>query len=464
MTTKGDILVVDDEPNAIKVLSSILRQDGYGVHATEDAESATQLIHKVNIDAIITDLRMPGTDGMEFFGYVKDNHPQIPVIFLTAYGTVESAVSALQRGAYYYFVKPPDYVQLKATLAKAVQDSRLKKEIATREVCFDEDNRCHIIAETPQMMEILRTMATVKNSASSVLVCGETGTGKELVARWLHFNSTRKEKPFVAVNCAAIPKELMESELCGHEKGAFTGALARRIGRLEEASGGTLFLDEIGELDLPLQAKLLRVLQEREIVRLGSNKTIKVDFRLVCSTNRDLRTEIQEKRFREDLFYRINVINVQLPPLRERRGDIPRLVDGFLKEFSIRENKRLGASPEAVSALHGYEWPGNVRELRNVIERAAVLAKGGIITEAELPGELSPPPESILKTRSKTTLKEMEMQAVRDALNQHNGNKSRAAKVLGISRKALYKRLNSETCLMAIVVVGAAVSSCYPIV
>ncbi len=463
MASKGDILVVDDEPNAVRVLSSILKQDGYDVHGTGDAESATRLIHKVNVDAIITDLRMPGKDGMDLFGYVKDNHPQIPVIFLTAYGTVESAISALQRGAYYYFVKPPDYAQLKATLARAVQDRRLKREIEIREDSTNENNGCSIMAQTPQMFEIFRTMGAVKNSGSSVLICGETGTGKELVAKWLHYRSVREDKPFVAVNCAAIPKELMESELCGHERGAFTGALCRRIGRIEEASGGTLFLDEIGELDLPLQAKLLRILQEKEIVRLGSNKTIKVDFRLVCSTNRDLRTEIEEKGFREDLFYRINVITIQLPPLRERRDDIPLLVREFLKEFSIRENKRVGASEEAMSALYEYPWPGNIRQLRNVIERAVVLASGENITPAELPKELCPKAGATQKTSPKTTLKEMELQAIKDALDQYNGNKSKVAKVLGISRKALYKRLNCEKYLMPLVLFGVAASS-YPVV
>jgi DNA-binding NtrC family response regulator len=337
------------------------------------------------------------------------------------------------------------YVQLKATIAKAVQDRRLKRESEITEDSFDENNGCHITAQAPQMLEIFRTMGAVVNSESSVLIYGETGTGKELVAKWLHYRSVRKDKPFVAVNCASIPKELMESELCGHERGAFTGALTRRIGRIEEASGGTLFLDEIGELDLPLQAKLLRILQEKEIVRLGSNKTIKVDFRLVCSTNRDLKTEIQEKSFREDLFYRINVINIQLPPLRERRDDIPLLVKEFLKKFSIRENKRLGASDDAMSALCEYPWPGNIRQLRNVIERAAVLSKGGNITLAELPKELSLQAEPRLQTSPKTTtLKGMELHAIKDALHQYNGNKSKVAKVLGISRKALYKRLNCE--------------------
>lgn len=459
MLNKGEILVVDDEPNAIKVLSSILKQDGYGVHGTNDVDSATRLIHRVSVDAIITDLRMPGKDGMELFGYVKDNYPQIPVIFLTAYGTVESAISALQRGAYYYFVKPPDYMQLKATIAKAVQQSRLKREVQTAADSSGPEDNCFIMAQTPQMLEIFRTMGAVKNSGSSVLVYGETGTGKELVARWLHYTSERKDKPFVAVNCAAIPKELMESELCGHEKGAFTGALSRRIGRIEEASGGTLFLDEIGELDGPLQAKLLRVLQEREIVRLGSNRTIKVDFRLVCSTNRDLKAEMQEKAFREDLFYRINVINIQLPPLRERRDDIPLLTEGFLKEFGDRENKTIGVSTEAMDALHEYAWPGNVRELRNIVERAVVLASGDNITLAELPRDISPQREAPAKSGAETTLREMELQAIKDALNQFNGNKSKTAKVLGISRKALYKRLNCGKFMTSAVFICAAAES-----
>ncbi len=443
---KGDILIVDDEPNAIRVLSSILSQDGYDVRESSDAESATRAIEKGNIDAIITDLRMPGRSGMELFEYVKDKYPDIPVIFLTAYGTVESAVQAIQEGAFYYFIKPPDYLRLKSTVAKAVETRRLKREFGMAKK-FAGEHHMRMVAQTPGMCEIFKTIEAVKDSESSVLISGETGTGKELIARELHYSSARRERPFIAVNCAAIPKELMESELFGYERGAFTGALSRRIGRFEEASGGSLFLDEIGELALPLQAKLLRVLQEKEIERLGNNRTIKVDFRLICSTNRDLEIEMREKQFREDLFYRIDVIWIRVPPLREKREDIAVLVEAFMKEFCVREKKMLTLSEQVMSTLYEYPWPGNVRQLRNVIERAVVMAKGESITPCDLPEEFSALKKRAVVMSPKMTLRELELQAIKDSLQRCNGNKSRAAKMLGISRKAFYKRLNEEKCI-----------------
>lgn len=440
---KGDILVVDDEPNALKVLSSILSQEGYLVSRSRDAETAERIIHEGNIDAVITDLRMPGKDGMDLFGYVKENHPDIPVIFLTAYGTVESAVHAIQQGAFYYFVKPPDYLKLKSTIARAVESRRLKKELEGKKEDYSfEHDKYQIVTRTPGMLKILKTIEAVKDSESSVLICGETGTGKELVAKALHYRSSRKEKPFIAVNCAAIPKELMESELCGYEKGAFTGALSRRIGRFEDASGGSLFLDEIGELDPPLQAKLLRVLQEKEIERLGSNRTIKVDFRLISSTNRDLEKEICSRNFREDLFYRINVVTIHVPPLREKRDDIPILVEEFVKEFCVREKKVLTVSDQVMNVLCDYSWPGNIRQLRNVIERCVVLARGDSISLSDLPEELGPLRDHAEAAGTRTTLRQMEIQAIKDSLQRCNGNKSKAAKMLGISRKAFYRRLN----------------------
>jgi transcriptional regulator with PAS, ATPase and Fis domain len=303
-----------------------------------------------------------------------------------------------------------------------------------------EENHIRIIGNTPQMLKIFEAIEAVKDSASSVLVYGETGTGKELIAKALHYSSAKRDKPFIAVNCAAIPRELLESELFGFEKGAFTGAVARRIGKIEEASGGTLFFDEIGELELGLQAKLLRVLQENEIERLGSNKKIKVYFRLISSTNRDFKKVVESNNFREDLFYRINVIQLNLPPLRERSPDVPLLVAEFVKEFCIRERKALTVSDEVMKALQAYHWPGNIRQLRNVIERAVVLAKGRMITMKELPEEFLPQQEHH-ETLSKKTLKDLESQAIKDALRECKGNKSKAAKGLGISRKAFYKRL-----------------------
>lgn len=437
----GKILLVDDEPNAIKVLSAILSDAGYDVIESQNGEKAIKIISKTDVDVVITDLKMPGTDGMQLFDYLIENYPDVPIIFLTAYGTVESAVNAMTRGAFYYFIKPPDYLKLKSIIAKAVEQRSLRRELENlKKRLSSEENPIRIIGNTPQMIKIFDAIEAIKDSASSVLIYGETGTGKELVARTLHYSSSRKDKPFIVVNCAAIPRELMESELFGYEKGAFTGAIARRIGKIEEASGGTLFFDEIGELELSLQAKLLRVLQENEIERLGSNKKIKVNFRLISSTNRDLKKMVESHTFREDLFYRVNVIQLNLPPLRERSTDIPLLVAEFVKEFCIRENKTLTVSDDVMKIFQGYHWPGNVRQLKNVIERAVVLAKGKMITLKELPDEFLTLHEST-GNFSRKTLKDLEIQAIKEALRECKGNKSKAARSLGISRKAFYKRL-----------------------
>jgi len=442
------VLVVDDEPNASRVLSAILLEEGYSVLESQDVDGAIKVMYREDVDAVITDIKMPGRDGMQFFEYLTENHADVPVIFLTAFGTVESAVQTIKRGAFNFFIKPPDYVKLKGTLARAVEQRQMRRELEfLRKNPPGKGDGHPFVGTASEMLKIFETIGTIKDSESSVLVYGETGTGKELIARSLHFSSKRREKPLVAFNCSAIPRELVESELFGYERGAFTGAVARRIGRFEEASGGTIFLDEIGELDLPVQAKLLRVLQEREIERLGSNTKVRVDFRLVSSTNRDLKLEVHEGRFREDLFYRINVVQITIPPLRERRDDIPLLVGEFVKEFCVREGKMLTVSRQVMETLKGCPWPGNVRQLRNVIERAVVLTKRDMITVEDLPEELSSsavPTGSENTNPSKLTLKEIEIQAVKDALQACDGNKSKTAKMLGISRKALYKRLNED--------------------
>lgn len=444
-SNKGKILITDDEPNAVKVLSAILTEEGYDTVSAFDVESAIRVVQGTDIDAVITDLRMPGKSGMQFLEYLTKEQPDIPLIFLTAYGTVESAMHAVTKGAFYYFIKPPDYVRLSGILARAVEQRQLKREISFLKKKLAEGlSHPFIIGRTQQMQRVAETLDAVKDSSSSILICGETGTGKELIAKTLHFSSVRKDKPFVAVNCAALPRDLLESELFGYEKGAFTGAVSRRIGKFEEAEGGTVFLDEIGELEMPLQAKLLRVLQEREIERLGSNKKIKVNFRLVSSVNHDLKNAIEAGTFRRDLFYRINVVQINLPPLRERKEDLPLLVSEFVSEFCAREKKVLKVSDQLMEILQEYPWPGNVRQLKNVIERAVILAKGGVLTYHELSEEFSsaaggssPAPRS----ESPKTLREIKQQAIKDALAQCKGNKSRAAKLLGISRKALYSRL-----------------------
>jgi DNA-binding NtrC family response regulator len=446
MTDKGKVLIVDDEPNALKVLSAILREDGYTTRESMDVDRAIGIIHDEPVDAVITDVKMPARDGFHLFDYIHEHQLHIPVMFLTAYGSVESAVTAMTNGAFYYFIKPPDYRKLKSVLGRAIEQYAQQRALEhTRQQLLTENNSCLILGTAPSVSRIRQTIDAVKDSESSVLIQGETGTGKEVVACNLHYRSSRCAKPFVTVNCAAIPRELIESELFGYERGAFTGAIASRIGRFEEASGGTVFLDEIGELEMSVQVKLLRVLQERTIERLGSNKKIKVDFRLISSTNRDLKKEIEAGTFREDLFYRINVVQIDVPPLRERPDDIPLLAFEFINHFCLREKKLLAVSDEVMDIFTHFPWPGNVRQLKNVVERAVVFARGPRITVNELPDELRRTWREDTGRRSITPLKTLELQAIRDALRDCNGNKSQAARKLGISRKALYKRL-SDPC------------------
>ena len=442
MIDSKKVLIVDDEPNAIRVLSVILKEEGYHVLESMNVDSAVGIIHNEDVDAIITDLKMPGKDGFELFKYVSERHPDMPVMFLTAYGTVESAVNAMTSGAFYYFIKPPDYPRLKNVLAQAIEKHSAKKQFEhLKKSVFQENNLQPLIGKAPLMARIIQTIETVKDSESSILIQGETGTGKEVIARNIHYTGKRYNKPFVAVNCAAIPRELIESELFGHEKGAFTGAAANRAGKFEEAAEGTIFLDEIGEVELSVQAKLLRVLQEREIERLGTNKKFKVNFRLISSTNRDLRKEVEGGRFREDLFYRINVVRIDVPPLRERRHDIPLLVSEFINNFSLRENRLFSFSDEVMDTFMQYGWPGNVRQLKNVIERAVVLTRGERVTVKELPEEILSHHQKMISAGTVKPLKVLERQAIDDALLVCNGNKSKAAKKLGISRKTFYKRL-----------------------
>jgi DNA-binding NtrC family response regulator len=438
---KGSVLIVDDEPNAIKVLSAILGNDGYMVHESHDTTGAINMLQRHEVDTVITDIKMPGNDGLYLYEYISEKYPGIPVIFLTAYGTVDSAVHAILDGAFYYFIKPPDYEKLKSILSRAVEQSHLKKELEyLRKRLPFESSRYRICSVTPEMLKIFQTIEAIRDSESSTLICGETGTGKELIAKTLHYSSIRSDRPFIAVNCAAIPRELMESELFGYEKGAFTGALSRRIGRFEEVAGGTIFLDEIGELEFSLQSKLLRVLEEREVERLGSNKKIKVDFRLLSSTNRDLKQEVRNGQFREDLYYRINVVQINVPPLRERKDDIPLLVSDFIREFCARENKVLEVSDEVMKIFLNYDWPGNIRQLKNVIERAVVLTKKNSISIRDLPEEFLHYRKQQSRTVKIRSLKEFEIQHITKVLEECQGNKSRTAKILGISRKALYKR------------------------
>lgn len=443
---KGTVMIVDDEPNALRVLSAILQDEGYDVHECMDAEHAMKVLREKTFDAIITDIRMPVHDGFYLFEHIRRNHPGMPVMFLTAFGTVESAVDAITSGASYYFIKPPDYQKLKLVLEQSIEQFSAHRRLGkSPQRPAEEAGASRIIGGTPLVSRIRQTIEAVKNSESSILIQGETGTGKEVVACNLHYGSCRSERPFIAVNCAAIPRDLIESELFGYEKGAFTGATASRTGKFEEAAAGTVFLDEIGELELSLQAKLLRVLQERTIERLGSNRKIRVDFRLVSSTNRNLRQEIAAGNFREDLFYRINVVQIDVPPLRERTNDIPLLAAEFTDYFCNRERKVVVLTQEVVECLKRFTWPGNIRQLKNVIERAVVLSRSSRMTLHELPDEIRIMRRTEKMSSVITPLKALELQAVRDALRDCSGNKSKAARKLGISRKALYKKLNDSS-------------------
>src|SRR5689334_5859377 len=374
---RKQILVVDDEANLRRVLSAQLARDGYDVHIAEDGETALAFLKEHHIDLVITDLRMPKVDGMELLRAALRDDPSRPVVMMTAHGTIDNAVEALKTGAFDYITKPFDQNEVKVVVKKALRTRDLASADATRDIAAPsspKDSRFGIIGESPPILDLYTILERVADTPTTVLITGESGTGKELVARALHENSSRKDRPFIKVNCAAIPKDLMESELFGYERGAFTGAVASKPGRFELASGGTLFLDEIAEIPVEMQVKLLRVLQESEFERVGGIKTIRVDVRLVAATNRDLKREIAAGTFREDLYYRLNVVPIALPALRERVSDIPLLSRHFVDKFNARLKKNVsGIEPDAMDRLVAYAWPGNIRELENVLERAILF-------------------------------------------------------------------------------------------
>jgi two-component system response regulator AtoC len=453
--TTPKILVADDEPNLRKVLQALLRQKGFAVDCVADGQEAIQALQTTQFDAVITDLRMPKVDGLGLLRYVLTNHHEIPVIMITAHGTVDTAVEALKLGAFDYITKPFDNEQLGATARKAVQQKLLAVKDAVHLPKPSEElpGRLGIIGQSSSMKHLFSIVEKVAATPSTVLITGESGTGKELVARALFDGSARKDKPFIRLNCAAIPKELVESELFGYEKGAFTGAVAQKPGRFELAHDGTLFLDEIGEIPQEMQVKLLRVLQEGEFERVGGVKTQKVDVRLIAATNRDLSKEITEGKFREDLFYRLNVVPIHIPPLRERREDIPLLIEHFRKKFNARLGRNIQrVSDEAQQKLSAYHWPGNIRELENVMERMALFCDGDTIEEKLLPEEVSASEISSgpkLAVVAGATLKEIvkestariERDLIAKALEETGGNVTRAAQKLKISRKGLQLKM-----------------------
>jgi len=455
VTEKAKILVIDDDADSLASVVAALRRDGYDVVPSADPKEGLARLASEGADIVLTDLRMPGLTGMEVIRRVVRENPGTPVVVLTAFGTVESAVEAVRAGASDYLMKPVGIPQLRAAVFKAQKEREKNRELERkdREIEQLREEAGHrggvpgIIGSSRAMDEVLRKIRLVAPTRMNVLIQGESGTGKEVVAREIHAQGPRRESPFVPVNCAAIPENLLESEMFGHERGAFTGAVAARAGKFEMAGGGTLFLDEIGEISPALQAKLLRAIEQKEMNRVGSDQVIRVDVRILAATNRDLREKVQEKAFREDLFYRLNVFNITVPPLRERREDIPKFAEHFLEQVS-RENSvpRKRLSPEAVRLLLSYRWPGNIRELRNAVETSALVAEGDTIRVEDLPAEIStgrlPPSTSgPIPLPAPKTLQEIEREAVVAALEETGGNKTRAAKILGIGLRTLHRKV-----------------------
>jgi two-component system response regulator AtoC len=437
MKRKAKVLVVDDEQLVRESLRDWLTESGYEVFTAENGFQALEFIDRERMGVVLADLVMPGMDGIELMKRAKEIIPNIDVIIVTAYGSIATAISAMKEGAYDYIEKPFCPERLELLVQKLVEHQNLVEEnISLRQRLEDRHHFENIIAKSHKMQQVIEVIKTVAKSNASVLIIGDTGTGKELVARAVHSQSHRRDKPFVAVSCAALPESLLESELFGHERGAFTGAVAQRKGRFELAHRGTLFLDEIGEISANMQVHLLRVLEEKQITRVGGTEPVKVDTRLVSATNKDLKTAVKEGKFREDLYYRLNVVTIELPPLKERREDIPLLAQHFLAKFAVENQKEVSTfSPEAMDFIMNYHWPGNVRELENAIERAVILAKDNVITLAELPQEhLAPLPSSL------RDLREVEREHILGVLAQTGGNYSEAARILGVTRMTLYNK------------------------
>lgn len=450
---KPKILVVDDEASHRRMLTVVLNAEGYETTEADDGETAIAAVEDQFYDLVLMDIRMAKVGGIEALRRIRALSPGIPVVIMTAYASVTTAVDALKSGACDYLTKPIDIEELKILVKKALSHTALEKENRhLKERLDDRFDFSNILGRSPAMAALLETVSLAAPSEATVLLTGESGTGKELIANALHQNSPRREGPFIKINCAALPETLLESELFGHEKGAFTGAVTRKQGRFGAAHGGSIFLDEIGEMTPPIQAKLLRVLQEREYEPLGSGKTVKVDVRVIAATNADIEAAIEDGRFRQDLYYRLNVVTLRMPSLRERRDDIPLLADHFLKIYADK-NRRLikGFTPRALDMMMRYDWPGNVRELENLVERAVILGRGDMITHEELPDVVkgpdsadaapagyAPPTPGLPPARS---LKEMEKEMILKTLDETDGNRTRAADILGISRRTLQLKL-----------------------
>ena len=439
------LLVVDDEKNIREGLAAGLEMDGYEVVTASDGEAGWKRFEKGDIDLVVTDLRMAGLSGEELQRKIDAAVPGFPVIILTGHGTIENAVAAMRSGAFDFLTKPVNLDHLSMLVKRALETHELSIKHKNLEEELARGNQFKtMVGKSAAIRQVFDMISRAAPSRASILITGESGVGKELVADALHELSPRKGRALVKVHCAAIPDTLIESELFGHEKGAFTGAVGRRRGRFELANEGTLFLDEIGEIDQNIQIKLLRVLQERKFERVGGEETIETDVRIVAATNRDLRAEIDKGAFREDLFFRLNVVNIHVPPLRERKDDLPLLISAFLAEFSRENGKKIdGFDEKARTALYAYNWPGNIRELRNCVESSVVMAKGNVIAEADLPPTVrAHSDEGWIRIPLGTNMDTCEQIIIQDTLGFLKGNKSKTADVLGIGRKTLHRKLD----------------------
>lgn len=440
------ILIVDDEKNTREGLARALKRQ-YRVFAAESAETALSVLSEETVDLMLSDIRMPGEDGLSLLKTVRQRYPSVLCILLTAYGSIETSVEAMKSGAYDFLTKPVNLDQLDIKLDQALKTRKLESE--NRELRKRLDDRYgfeNIIGTSEPMQALFDTIRQVSPTQANVLIQGASGTGKELVARAIHRLSTRSDGPFVAVHCAALSATLLESELFGHEKGAFTGAIAQSKGRFELANGGTLFLDEISEIDLSIQVKLLRVLETRTFERVGGEKTLSTDIRVVAATNRNLKEYVEAGKFREDLYYRLNIVDIRLPPLSERKSDIPLLCAHFIKDFSQKNNREItGIEPAAMALLQAYPWPGNVRELRNIIERMIVLSHGSLLTVMDVPANIRDDAQKAAEAAGEPnrteSLAQTEKRKILSALEAAGGNRSRAAVALGISRRTLHRKL-----------------------
>jgi len=453
---RAHLLVVDDDPVTLDLLKEVLSQEGYDVTVALGGEEAITRGMDSFFDIVITDVRMGDKDGLEVLRSFKKASPDTTVVMITAFGSIETAIEAIREGAFDYISKPFKLDEIKLTIERALDQRRLLNENKFyRQELLSKYQFKNVIGRTPQMFQVYKTIAKVADTKSTVLLCGESGTGKELVARSIHYNSPRNDRPFVPVDCASLVETLLETELFGHVRGAFTGAVYAKKGLIEEADGGTLFLDEVSNISLSMQAKLLRFLQEHEIKRVGGTENIKVDVRVIAATNQELEPLIKEGNFREDLFYRLNVVSITLPPLRERKDDIPLLANHFLQKFSEEYGKLIShISPEALEILTQYSWPGNIRELENTIERALILSVHPIILPEDLPKKLIdsvsakgtefPKMEGVPTPEKPLSLRDVEKSYVLKVLRETRGNKTRAAEILGIDRTTLYRIIEKE--------------------